>query len=71
VPDYVCTPQALPGFNRLDAEQVERIRLGHSIPAAPDAEGLACALDPTGGLIAILEATAEGQQWHPRKVFLE
>jgi len=73
-PDYVLPPtEALPGFAQidLDAEQVERIRLGHSIPAAPDAEGLACALDPMGGLVAILEATADGQQWHPRKVFLE
>ncbi len=40
-------------------------------PAPLGAEGLACALDPLGRLIAILEATADGQQWHPRKVFLE
>ncbi len=73
-PEYVLPPtEALLGFAQieLDAEQVDRIRLGHSIPAAPGANGLACALHPMGGLVAILEATADGQQWHPRKVFLE
>jgi tRNA pseudouridine55 synthase len=72
--EFVLPPtEALPGFARvkLDTEQVDRIRLGHSVPAAQGAEGLACALDPMGGLVAILEATADGQQWHPRKVFLE
>jgi tRNA pseudouridine55 synthase len=65
--------EALPEFAcvTLDAEQTARIRLGHSLPAAPQAQGLACALDPQGELIAILEATADGAQWHPRKVFLE
>ncbi len=72
--EFVLPPtDALPGFGRieLEADQVERIRLGHSVPAPSGAEGLACALDPAGRLIAILEATADGQQWHPRKVFLE
>ncbi|MCX6069587.1 MAG: tRNA pseudouridine(55) synthase TruB [Chloroflexi bacterium] len=65
--------EALPEFARLqlDAEQADRIRLGNSVAAAPGSQGLACALDPQGELIAILEATNEGQEWHPRKVFLE
>ena len=71
---YVHPPiEALPEFARLqlDAEQADRIRLGNSVAAAPGSKGLACALDPQGELIAILEATNDGQQWHPRKVFLE
>jgi tRNA pseudouridine55 synthase len=65
--------EALPEFARLqlDAEQADRIRLGHSVAAALGSQGLACALDPQGELIAILEATNDGQEWHPRKVFLE
>lgn len=73
-PSYFHSPtEALPDFARLqlDAEQADRIRLGHSIAAAPVARGLACALDPQGELVAILEATDDGQQWHPRKVFVE
>ena len=72
--EFVLPPtDALQAFGRieLEADQVERIRLGHSVPAPSGAEGLAYALDPAGRLIAILEATADGQQWHPRKVFLE
>lgn len=65
--------EAVPEFAQLqfDAERVDRIRLGHSVAAAPGSRGLACALDPQGELVAILEATDDGQQWHPRKVFLE
>jgi tRNA pseudouridine55 synthase len=65
--------EALPEFAQLqfDAEQVDRIRLGHSVAASPGSQGLACALDPQGELVAILAATDDGQQWHPRKVFLE
>ena len=65
--------EALPGFVRvrLDAEQVERIRRGHRVAAAPESSGLACGLDPQGELVAILESADEGQMWHPRKVFLE
>jgi tRNA pseudouridine55 synthase len=73
-PAFVRPPtEALPGFARLqfDAEQVDRIRLGHSVAATPGSHGLACALDQNGELVAVLEATADGLQWHPRKVFLE
>ncbi len=65
--------EALPGFIRvrLDAEQVERIRRGHRVPAVPESSGLACGLNPQGELVAILESADEGQMWHPRKVFLE
>jgi tRNA pseudouridine55 synthase len=73
-PSLVRPPlEALPELTRLplDAEQADRVRLGHSVDAAPSSQGLACALDPQGELVAILEATNGGQQWHPRKVFLE
>lgn len=73
-PSFVHSPlEALPEFARvpLDAEQSTRVRLGHSIEADGGAHGFACALDPEGELIAILEARDEGQHWHPRKVFLE
>lgn len=72
--EYVRPPtEALPGFAQvqLEADQLDRIRLGHSVSAAKVSQGLACALGPDGGLVAILEATEDGQQWHPRKVFLE
>lgn len=48
----------------------ELVRHGHRIPAEGGAEGLARGVDEGGELIAILEATDDGTEWHPRKVFM-
>jgi tRNA pseudouridine55 synthase len=63
---------ALPDMPLVDvrAEDQELIRHGHPIPAEQGAEGLARAIDEEGELIAILEATDNGMEWHPRKVFM-
>lgn len=50
--------------------EVEALRFGHRIPAAPGSGGLAKAVDEAEELVAILESVEEGTQWHPRKVFL-
>jgi tRNA pseudouridine55 synthase len=46
------------------------IRNGVPIPADPAAKGMALGLDKRGRLIAVLEAEADGEHWHPNKVFL-
>lgn len=46
------------------------IRNGNPIRTHGGAEGLAAGFGPDGNLVAILEAQADGQMWHPRKVFL-
>ena len=64
---------ALPEFPivTVGAEDIERLRFGHRLAAAPGSTGLARALAGDGTLIAILEAAEGGSLWHPRKVFLE
>jgi len=56
---------------RLDADQLEAVRHGHRLPAAPHSAGMARGMGPDGELAAILEAVEGGSLWHPRKVFLE
>jgi tRNA pseudouridine55 synthase len=51
-------------------EDLERIRFGHRIAAAPGSAGMAKAVSADGELLAILEAVEESNEWHPRKVFL-
>jgi tRNA pseudouridine55 synthase len=65
--------EALPEFPivELSTEDLDQIRFGHRISAAPDSSGLARAISPGGELVAILEAVEEGKFWHPRKVFVE
>ena len=65
--------EALPEFPivKVDSEDLERIRFGHRIAAAPGSSAMARAIGPDGDLVAILEAVEDGTLWHPRKVFLE
>lgn len=51
----------------LDADQVEKIRHGHRVPAEPDAPEWARALTEQGDLVALVE-NIDGE-WQPRKVF--
>ncbi|HLB64569.1 MAG TPA: tRNA pseudouridine(55) synthase TruB [Anaerolineales bacterium] len=51
-------------------EDLERIRFGHRIAAAPGSHGMAKAVGADGELLAILEAVEESGEWHPRKVFM-
>jgi tRNA pseudouridine55 synthase len=56
----------------LDADQMEAIRHGHRIPAAPPAEGevtLARGISQQGELVALLGYDAETSEWQPKKVF--
>ncbi len=54
----------------ISRENQELVRHGHRIPAQEGATGMARGVDEQGGLIAILEATDDGAEWHPRKVFI-
>ena len=65
--------EALPGFAHvnLTVEQVDRVKRGHRIPAGAGSSGMACGLDPEGGLVAVLQAVEEDAEWQPHKVFLE
>jgi tRNA pseudouridine55 synthase len=51
----------------LDADQVEKVRHGHRVPAAEDSAGLARGISTQGDLVALLEVV-EGE-WQPKKVF--
>ena len=51
----------------LDAEEVEKVRHGHRIPAEPDSPDWARAVTEQGDLVALVESI-EGE-WQPRKVF--
>jgi len=51
----------------LDAEEVEKVRHGHRIPAEPDSPDWARAVTEQGDLVALIESI-EGE-WQPRKVF--
>jgi tRNA pseudouridine55 synthase len=53
----------------LDADEVEKVRHGHRLPAAPDAQGWARAVSMQGDLVALIEVVPEDQEWQPRKVF--
>lgn len=53
----------------LDADQVEKVRHGHRLPAEPDAAGWARAVTMQGDLVALIEVVPEDQEWQPRKVF--
>ncbi|MGA9531306.1 MAG: tRNA pseudouridine(55) synthase TruB [Anaerolineales bacterium] len=70
---YLVDPVAgLPAMPRVRIadEHLADIRNGVPIPAAPVAEGMALGLDQQARLIAVLEAEADGEHWHPNKVFL-
>jgi tRNA pseudouridine55 synthase len=51
----------------LDADQVEKVRHGHRVPAPEDSSGLARGISTQGDLVALLEVV-EGE-WQPKKVF--
>jgi tRNA pseudouridine55 synthase len=53
----------------LDIEQVDAIRHGHRVPAAPGATGMARGISEQGELVALLEVDPATQEWQPRKVF--
>ncbi|MBN2499837.1 MAG: tRNA pseudouridine(55) synthase TruB [Anaerolineales bacterium] len=53
----------------LDADEVEKVRHGHRLPAEPDAVGWARAVSMQGDLVALIEVVPEDQEWQPRKVF--
>jgi tRNA pseudouridine55 synthase len=53
----------------LDADEVEKVRHGHRLPAEPDAQGWARAVTMQGDLVALIEVVPEDQEWQPRKVF--
>jgi tRNA pseudouridine55 synthase len=68
----VPAAEALPEFPivELSQEDLNQVRYGHRISAAPDSSGMARAISPEGELVAILEAVEDGTLWHPRKVFV-
>jgi tRNA pseudouridine55 synthase len=51
----------------LDPDEVEKVRHGHRVPAAPDSTGLARGISMQGDLVALLEVV-DGE-WQPKKVF--
>lgn len=53
----------------LDADQAEKVRHGHRIPAIPEDSGWTRAISEQGDLIAIMEVDEETREWQPRKVF--
>ena len=54
---------------KLAGGPLEDILNGRRIATGTQATGLARGIGPDGDLIALLEATPEGDLWHPRKVF--
>jgi len=62
---------ALPDLPKLKVRgsELDDILNGRRIPSSKPAAGMARAIGPDGDLIALLEATPEGDLWHPRKVF--
>jgi tRNA pseudouridine55 synthase len=62
---------ALPGLPKLElrGQELEDILNGRRIPSNQVVSGMARGIGPDGDLIALLEATPEGDLWHPRKVF--
>jgi tRNA pseudouridine55 synthase len=63
---------ALPDFPivKVTSDDLEHVKHGHRISAAPRSSGLARAVSSDGELVAILEAVEDGTLWHPRKVFI-
>lgn len=63
---------ALPDFPvvKVSSDDLEHVKHGHRISAAPGSSGLARAVSSDGELVAILEAVEDGTLWHPRKVFI-
>jgi len=63
---------ALPDFPvvKVSHDDLEHVKHGHRISAAPGSSGLARAVSGDGELVAILEAAEDGTLWHPRKVFI-
>jgi len=63
---------ALPDFPvvKVSHDDLEHVKHGHRISAAPGSSGLARAVSGDGELVAILEAVEDGTLWHPRKVFI-
>ncbi len=55
----------------LDADQVELIRHGHRVPAAPGSTGWARGVSEQGDLVALLEVDAVSNEWQPKKVFFQ
>lgn len=55
----------------LDADQVDLVRHGHRIPAAPDSEGWSRGVSQQGDLVALLEHQTDTDEWQPRKVFYQ
>jgi tRNA pseudouridine55 synthase len=56
----------------LDQEQMDSIRHGHRIPAAPDSGDKACGVSQQGELVAllVLDELEDGtREWQPKKVF--
>lgn len=51
----------------MTADEVERIRHGHRIPAETESEGWARAITEQGDLVALVECI--DSEWQPRKVF--
>jgi len=50
-------------------EQVEALRHGNRIPAAPDSPERGRGISEAGELVALLVLNAETQEWQPKKVF--
>lgn len=55
----------------LDADQVELVRHGHRVPAAPGSTGWARGVSQQGDLVALLEVDVENNEWQPKKVFFQ
>jgi tRNA pseudouridine55 synthase len=55
----------------LDADQVEKVRHGHRIPAEPGQTGWARGVSEQGDLVALIEVDEEAGEWQPRKVFFQ
>jgi len=53
----------------LDPDQVEAVKHGHRIPAAPDATGMVRGVSMAGELVALLELDEATHEWQPKKVF--
>ena len=69
VADGIPAAEALGDWPAIEmtADEVERIRHGHRIPAEPDSEGWARAITEQGDLVALVECIES--EWQPRKVF--
>jgi len=55
----------------LDADQVELVRHGHRVPAAPGSKAWARGVSQQGDLVALLEFDTDTGEWQPKKVFFQ